>query len=108
MSMASGAIQARREDGDDFENVLHQLLFEGGRRALCNADDLNALLLADLEDQLGAKAEKAIFVSQHEPLHLAGQQQVQQVLQASLVHVEARTQIVNEFKAPPTTGTKRL
>ena len=73
MSMASGAIQARREDGDDFENVLHQLLFEGGRRALCDADDLNALLLADLEDQLGAKAEKTILVIPHEPLHLAGQ-----------------------------------
>jgi hypothetical protein len=77
--MASGAIETSREDSDDFEYVLHELLFKRRRISLCYADDLNVLLLADLEDQLRAKAQQTILMRQHKTLHLPSQQEMKKM-----------------------------
>ena len=108
MSMASSTVKTGRKNGDDLENVLHKLLLKRGWVTLSDADDFYVLRLTDLEYQLRTKAKKTIFVGEHETLHLVGQKKMQQSLEPLFVHVESRTQIMDQLKAPATACTKPL
>jgi len=93
--VATASIEAGREYGDDFEHILGEFLLKPDVLfALVDDDHLDMLGLADGEHQFCTEAQQSVFVRQHQSLHLAVENQIEQPRESLLIVVHAASEVL--------------
>ena len=99
--MTASSIQARREDGDDFKDILCKFFLEGRTFTLMDNHDFEvALHFAAREHQVSTEAEQSVLVRQDKPFHVTAENHLQQVTESFFIAVHARAEVPDELSAP--------